>query len=131
MQYTLRVKPADEDRIQGIAARFKITRTELIRRLFLVGVAQVERGVDLFNPETSSRLETLLTAIQDDLERVRARDFHLASDALENRIRLRTLGDLLAPTSTELVKERVGKVMPRFLASIEELPPFAPPAKRS
>lgn len=129
MQYTLRVKADDEVRVQAIAATFRITRTELIRRLFLVGVAQVEQGVDLFNPGAPNRLETLLTEIRSQLELTRARDFNLASDALESRIRLRTLGEVLAPASDGLVDERVVAVLPQFFASLEELPPEAPPAK--
>lgn len=129
MQVTFRLKEDDIARVQQLAPRFALTKYELNRRLFYVGLAQVEQGVDLFNPAAASRVETLLREIRTLLELTRARDFNLASDALENRIRLRTLSELLAPASDGLVDERVVAVLPEFFASLEELPPEAPPAK--
>ena len=77
----------------------------------------------------ASRVERLLQEIRSLLELTRARDFNLASDALESRIRLRTLGEVLAPASDGLIDERVVAVLPQFFASLEELPPEAPPPK--
>jgi hypothetical protein len=129
MQVTFRLKDDDIARVQRLAPRFALTKYELHRRLFYVGLAQVEQGVDLFNPAAASRVEMLLSEVRTLLELARARDFNLASDALESRIRLRTLGEVLAPESDGLVDERVVAVLPQFLASLEDLPPEAPPAK--
>lgn len=129
MQVTFRLRDEDIVRVRQVAPRFNLTNYELHRRLFYVGLAQVEQGVDLFNPGATSRVETLLHEIRSLLELTRARDFNLASDALESRIRLRTLSELLAPSSDGLVDQRVVAVLPRFFASLEELPPEAPPAR--
>lgn len=129
MQVTFRLKDEDIARVQKVSPGFALTKYELHRRLFYVGLAQVEQGVDLFNPGAASRVETLLQEIRSLLELTRARDFNLASDALESRIRLRTLGEVLAPASDGLVDERVVAVLPQFFASLEELPPEAPPAR--
>ena len=128
MQVTFRLKDEDIARVQQVAPRFNLTNYELHRRLFYVGLAQVEQGVDLFNPGAASRVEVMLAEMRSLLELTRARDFNLASDALEMRIRLRTLSEVLAPASDGLVDERVVAVLPQFLASLEKLPPEAPPA---
>lgn len=129
MQVTFRLKDEDIARVQQVAPRFAVTKYELHRRLFYVGLAQVEQGVDLFNPGATSRVETLLHEIRTLLEMTRARDFNLASDALESLIRLRTLGEVLAPASDGLIDERVVAVLPQFFASLEQLPPEAPRAR--
>ena len=126
MQVTFRVKDEDVERIDRVAPRFNLTRYELHRRLFLVGLAQVESGVDLFNPGGADRVERLLKERFDALlaaaDRNRARDFNLAIDNLEVRVWLRTLGELLVPESQGKVDELIKKGLQRFLSTFEHLP---------
>lgn len=133
MQVTFRIKDEDVERIQRLAPRFNLTRYEVHRRLFLVGLAQVESGVDLFNPGGADRVVKLLeerfAALLAAADRNRARDFNLAIDNLESRVWLRTLGEVLVPESQSKVDELIKKGLQRFLSTFEHLPVVAPAAK--
>jgi hypothetical protein len=133
MQVTFRIKDEDVERIQRIAPRFNLTRYEIHRRLFLVGLAQVESGVDLFNPGGADRVVKLLeerfATLLAAADRNRARDFNLAIDNLEFRVWLRTLGEVLVPESQAKVDELIKEGLQRFLSTFEHLPVVAPALK--
>ena len=133
MQFSLRLKDAEAERIEALIGRVGRSRYEVVKRLFLLGLERVEIGHDPFNAHAPTRLEKqiddLIGLLTAEFGAARARDFNLALDNVETRAWLRTLGELLAPNSTGNVTAKVQNSRSHFLSLLENLPPDAP-AKR-
>lgn len=129
MMFSLRLVGEEEERFERLLQQFPMAKYRLARRIFMVGLSQVEAGADPLQPDSRSRFESLIEAVRADQEAARARDFNLALDNIETRAWLRTLGEILAPNSTASVKTKVINSRAHFLSVLEQMPDDAPVQK--